>query len=88
MKILKLSNIERVDESSIYYLRTYTADAVVQLPIQEIDLPIKFTIENTPLGSSNLTIELNGIVQYPIIPLRKKLLEYIIEIDTNGALPC
>ncbi|OJF77574.1 MAG: hypothetical protein BKP49_00915 [Treponema sp. CETP13] len=88
MKILKLSNIERIDKTSIYYLRTYTANAVVQLPIQNIDLPIKFTIENTPLGGSNLTIELKGLIQYPIIPLRKKLSEYIREIDSNGILPC
>lgn len=88
MEVLNLSKIERIDETAIYYLRTYNATAKIRLPIKDIDLLIHFTLENTPFGTTNIDIKFDKNIDYPILPLEKKLKSYIIEADSEGILPC
>jgi hypothetical protein len=88
MKILNLSNIKRIDETAIYYLRKYNAIAEIQFPIEDISLPINFTIETTSLGTTNLTLCFDRNITYPLLPLKRKLTEYIKDADSEGKLPC
>ncbi|HZK20312.1 MAG TPA: hypothetical protein VFC68_06275 [Treponemataceae bacterium] len=87
MKILDIYNITRVDETTIYYLRTYNAIAKIKLPIQTVNLGINFTIESTPLGIPNISIRYHASIDYPLQPLTRRLSSYIKEVDSEGILP-
>jgi len=86
MKILELKQIQRADEG-IYYRRKFTAEAVIELPASNFDIPISFTIETGPLGNKDLYIDFFKTLDYPVIPLKKALTEKILTMDSEGKLP-
>ncbi len=87
MQVLELKNLHK-NEGVIYYRRQYTADAQVELPNQIESLPISFTIETGPLGDKQFDLEFsNDNINYPIIPIRKALKDFILAKDSNGELP-
>lgn len=87
MQILNLKNIKRT-EGVIYYRRQYSADAEVQLPNQVEDLPISFTIETNPIGMKEFELEIDrSKLNYPLLPIRKALKDYILSKDEQGELP-
>ncbi len=87
MQILCLKNIQKND-SVIYYRRHYNADAELQLPNKVTDIPISFTIETGPLGNKEFDLDFDSSrVNYPLLPIRKALKDYILTIDKAGELP-
>ncbi|MCQ2612868.1 MAG: hypothetical protein MJ183_04610 [Treponemataceae bacterium] len=86
MRVIDLKNVNR-DEGFIYYRRTFLADAVIELPLVTVTVPVEFTIEMTPLGSKEIDIELKDSVDYPLVPLLKQLKECILNKDSEGQLP-
>lgn len=86
MKILALKNIER-EEGYIYYLRKFTCDAVVELPTDTLNTPIEFSIESSPLGTKTIEIEVRTSINYPLLPIKKALKEFILIEDSEGKLP-
>jgi len=87
MKVLELKSISRED-GCIYYLKRYTATAVLEIPAQTISFPLHFSIETGPLG--NKTIEVDDLpadINYPLFPVEKSLKEYIKNLSTQGTLP-
>ena len=87
MKILELLNLER-EEGQIFYLRKYTCNALIELPTAKFETPVSFSIETTPLGVRNIDLSYIGNVNYPIIPVKKALKEFILQKDIEGFLPC
>lgn len=86
MKIIGLKDLKR-EEGYIYYRRNFLADAVVEIPGSNFETPIKFCIETTPLGTKNVEIELSNSINYPLLPVKKALKEYILTQDKEGKLP-
>lgn len=87
MQILELKNLQK-SEGVIYYRRQYSADAQVELPDQTESLPISFTIETGPLGNKEFELEFDsGMINYPLLPIRRALKEFILAKDSNGELP-
>ena len=87
MQILKLNNVSK-NEGVIYYRRHYTAEAEIELPNCVEKVPISFTIETGPLGDKQFDIEFDlQRINYPIVPIKRALKEYILNIDQLGALP-
>ncbi len=87
MQVLKLDNIKR-SEGVIYYRRQYTAEAEMELPNCMERVPVSFTIETSPLGDKQFELEFDPYkINYPYIPIKKALTEYILNIDQMGALP-
>lgn len=87
MQILNINNIKK-NEGVIYYRRQYSADAEVELPNQVENLPITFTIETGPLGNKEFELEFDSSkLNYPLLPIRKALKEFILCKDENGELP-
>ena len=87
MQILKLNNVNK-NEGVIYYCRHYTAEAEIELPNCVEKLPISFTIETGPLGDKQFDIDFDPHrVNYPLVPIKRALKEYILNIDQLGALP-
>lgn len=87
MQVLKLNNIKK-NEGVIYYRRHYTADAEVEFPNCVESIPLSFIIETGPLGDKQFELEFDPYkINYPFIPIKKALKEYILNIDQMGALP-
>lgn len=87
MKIVDIVNLQR-EEGHIFYLRKYEGEAVLELPTSVERAKIKFSIEMSPLGEKKVELSLMSTVNYPLLPVKKALIEYIIFIDKEGTLPC
>lgn len=87
MKVVEIQDIQR-EEGQIFYIRKYTGNAVLELPTQNEIAQIQFTIEMDGLGRKSVDLKINQSVNYPIIPLRKSITEYILKEDDEGRLPC
>lgn len=87
MEILRIKNIER-EPGFIYYRRTYHSVIDILFHNNTVEASIKFTIEMDPLGKKNIELEIESNIDYPILPLRKAIKDYIVKIDTEGVLPC
>ena len=87
MQILKLNNVNK-NEGVIYYRRHYTAEAEIELPNCVEKVPISFTIETGPLGDKQFDIDFDPQrINYPLVPIKRALKEYILNIDQLGVLP-
>lgn len=89
MQVLGLSNISG-DDTYIYYRRTYSAIATLQLLQNKVDAKISFTIEIGPLGDKNIYVDIDPScdIDYPLIPVKSALKAYILKLDNEGKLPC
>lgn len=85
MKVLGLNNIIR-EEGVIYYRKSFTANAEIELPLKTINTPISFTIEMSPLGEKTIDIVFLENIDYPLLPILKILKEIIKQQDYEGKL--
>ena len=86
MNIVELKNIE-CEEGHIFYLRKYTADAVLELPTETSLIPISFSIETGPMGNKNVSVKIIKAPNYPVLPLLTALKKFILTSDEEGNLP-
>ena len=87
MKVLELQNLEREDVQ-IFYIRKYAATAVLDLNARNVNVDIAFSIEMNPLGCKEFTLNIKDKIDYPLIPIRKSILDYITNLEVEGKLPC
>jgi hypothetical protein len=87
MKVVELQNLEREDVQ-IFYIRKYAATAVLDLNARTANVAIEFSIEMNPLGCKEFTLSIKDKIDYPLIPLRKSILDYITNLEVEGKLPC
>jgi len=87
MRVVEFKNLQR-EEGEIFYLKKYACDALMEFPTSTDYVPITFSIETNPFGQK--IIELTVIKQpnYPLLSVRKALLEYILIEEIEGRLPC
>ncbi len=86
MKILDLKNLFR-EEGYIYYRRNFTGTADIEVPGQTLETDIDFCIETDPLGKKSVDIQFLKPVNYPVLPIKKALKDYILVQDSEGKLP-
>ncbi|MBO4440003.1 MAG: hypothetical protein J5798_11700 [Spirochaetaceae bacterium] len=86
MEVLEIKNLYR-EETGLYYRRNFTGLAVIELPIKTIEVPLDFIIEMGPMGNKDFDIELKDKIDYPLLPVMKKLKEYIEKLEKEGKLP-
>lgn len=87
MRVVELNNIER-EEGQIFYLRKYACDAVLEFPTSQETTHILFSIETSPFGQKTIELTFTQPVNYPLIPVKKALMEYIFTEELEGRLPC
>lgn len=87
MKVLELANLQREDVQ-IFYIRKYAATAVLDLTARTANVDIEFSIEMNSFGSKEFSLSIKSQIDYPLIPIRKSILEYITKLETEGKLPC
>ncbi len=87
MKVLELKDLKR-EEGQIFYLRKYTCDAVLELPTSTENTPIFFTIETSPIGEKIIELSFLKPLNYPLLPVKKAILSFILDEENAGKLPC
>ncbi|MBR5645752.1 MAG: hypothetical protein IKX23_03825 [Treponema sp.] len=87
MRVLGIENLQRSD-SQIFYIRRYSGIAKIELPKSVEDTPISFSIEMDCLGNKSVCLDIQKQIDYPLLPLKKGLIEFIISEDREGRLPC
>ena len=87
MRVVELANLQREDVQ-IFYIRKYTATAVLDLTARTANVDIEFSIEMNSFGNKAFTLSITSQIDYPLIPLRKSILEYITNLEQEGKLPC
>lgn len=86
MTVQSIQNIES-EHGHVFYMRKYSANAVIELPTATVTVFIKFSIETTPFGERKIKVQVNDSVNYPVLPLKKALVEYIDNADLRGEIP-
>lgn len=87
MKVIEFKDLHR-EEGQIFYIRRYYCVAVLSLPTGTTFAPIKFSIEMNGLGHKDIELQVEGQINYPLIPVRKALMDFILSQDEEGKLPC
>lgn len=86
MTVQSIQDIES-EHGDVFYMRKYTGYAVIELPTATVNIFIRFNIESTPLGERKIKVDIIDSINYPVIPLKKALVEYIDNADLRGELP-
>ena len=87
MKVVELANLQREDVQ-IFYIRKYAATAVLDLTARTAKVDIEFSIEMNSFGNKDFSLSIKSPIDYPLIPIRKSILEYITNLEMEGKLPC
>lgn len=87
MKVVELRDLQR-EEGHIFYIRKYSAEIFVELPSSIEHKKINFSIEMNPLGNKEVKLLCMPQINYPTIPLKKAIIEFILLQDSEGKLPC
>ncbi len=86
MKIHEISNIQRI-ENNIHYIRRYSATLEYSLlEDQKRSSDILFSIEHDAMGQASVVVDFKVAIDYPLIPARKRVTEYIKNYDSQGLL--
>ncbi|MCL2410387.1 MAG: hypothetical protein FWC97_01970 [Treponema sp.] len=86
MNIISIKDAIRKDVP-IYYRKLYTGIAVIDFDNKQTDFRIDFAIEIKPTGAKEVTVNFLEEIDFPLIPISKKLKQFIIELDYDGGLP-
>ena len=87
MRVVELANLQREDVQ-IFYIRKYAATAVLDLTARTANVDIEFSIEMNSVGNKDFSLSIKSQIDYPLIPIRKTILEYITNLEQEGKLPC
>ena len=87
MKVKEINSISKED-GFIYYINRYRGNAVLEILAKEVSIPVSFSIEINPLGQKNIEVEnLPSSLNYPVMPVKKSLKEFIDSMYSDGVLP-
>lgn len=87
MRVLEIKNLIR-EEGQIFYIRKYACDVVLEGPTTTINTKILFTIETNPFSLKKIDIVFVQDLNYPILPVKKAIREYLLVEDNEGRIPC
>jgi hypothetical protein len=87
MKVMELANLKREDVQ-IFYIRKYAATAVLDLTARTANVDIEFSIEMNSFGNKEISLSIKTQIDYPLIPIRKSIIEYLTNLEQEGKLPC
>jgi hypothetical protein len=86
MKVVEIRDLLRKD-IPIYYRREFFGSAVLEFLNQRHHKKIDFTVERTPMGTTNIQVSLMESIDYPVMPIIDCLKKHIRELDSQGNLP-
>jgi len=69
-------------------MNRYSGTAVVDIMANKVNIPLTFSIEISPLGQRTIKIDFTQeSLNYPVMPIKKSLKEYINQLSLSGNLP-
>ena len=86
MRVTELKDIVP-EHGQVFYMRKYKCNAVLELPTSTETTPIFFSIETSPFGKKIIEISFLKPLNYPLIPVKKALFEFILTEEMEGRLP-
>ena len=86
MKIVTMKDMIRKDVP-IYYRKMYTGVVVIDFVKGVSEYRIDFAIEYKPTGLKEISVTFIDKIDYPLIPLNKKMKQFIDNLETGGGLP-
>ncbi len=87
MKVVKIMDIVRKDVP-LYYRNKYSAIAELEISDTKTDkIKIVFAIEVTPISGKEYSIDEIESTNYPLIPVKKALVEEVKILEQAGSLP-
>ena len=87
MTVLDIKDIS-TEDAYIYYRKSYSGTAILELQSKSVEVPINFLIETEPTGKKNIEVNLKKEILYPILPVVKELKKTILTKSEMGILPC
>ena len=85
MEVVELKNIVKKD-MAIDYRRVYTATAVLDISGKALEKKVEMALEHTPLGEVGIKITLLEELDYPLIPVIKKITEKARSLQKAGTI--
>jgi hypothetical protein len=85
MELIELKNIVR-KQMAIDYRRVYTAIAVLDISNVTIEAKVEMALEHTPLGEVRIKVTLLDQIDYPLIPVLKKIKAEARVLQQEGTL--
>ncbi len=87
MRVAEIKSISKA-EGYIYYINRYKATAVIEFLSKQTSFPFSFSIEINPLGVKTIDVaDIPQSLEYPVLPVKKALKEYIIDLEKDNKLP-
>lgn len=87
MKVIELKNVSK-EEGHIFYMRKFMCNVVLELGQTVVETPLEFAIESSPLGMKSVSnIKITGDLNYPMLPIRRAISDFILNEDKTGHLP-
>lgn len=87
MKVVEIKDIQR-EEGHIFYIRKYTGDIYIELPTSTEHGAVKFSIEMDPFGRKKIDLLEYPHLNYPVLPLKRAIVDFIMKEETEGKLTC
>ena len=85
MEVIELKDIVKKD-MAIDYRRVYTATAVIDMAGTQVETKIEMALEHTPLGEVGIKVTLLESLDYPLIPVLKKITEKARILQQDGTI--
>jgi hypothetical protein len=85
MRVIELRDIVRRD-SLILYRKQYSASATLE-HVSTQTVPITFVVEHSAVGGHDVSVDIDGSLDYPLIPATRALREHILQLERQGKLP-
>ena len=85
MEVLQLKDIVKKD-MAIDYRRVYTAKAVLDMSGKQVEKKVEMALEHTPLGEVGIKITMLEDIDYPLLPVLKKITEKTRILQKEGTI--
>ena len=85
MEVVELKDIIKKD-MAIDYRRVYTATAVIAISGKTEEKKVEMALEHTPLGEVSIKVTLLEDLDYPLIPVVKKITEKARSLQVEGTI--
>ena len=85
MEVIELKDIAKKD-MAIDYRRVYTATAVMNIAGMPVEKQIEMALEHTPMGVVDIKVSLLEDLDYPLIPVIKKITEKARDLQKAGII--
>ncbi len=86
MDVINIINIKRKD-IPLHYREEFSGSAIFRnTKLEENEIEMEFALERTPYGTKEIEVNFPVAPNFPIIPAKKLLKEYILKFEKEGKL--